>query len=280
MCSACSIAELAPGEDESVAKSAADLKWNTSDLTRDGVLWTHANTSWSTGAFVKALPQFPSTGFAWPDASRAVLVANEQDYPLLLQGEASYRCAEGSGEPQLLSLGRPAQPGNESAPLLLPEHSSLGLPLACAPIASKVSLVYRAVAPEGSVPFNDAAPVAIDGRGFFADRLMRLDGDNRVARSERLSVAGKKSATLYIRYSLPESDGPHAVVKVGIQHGTNGHTLRIFSKVKFPATPVSTSWDHWNVVAVKFAPGNEDRIYARLQLRNGQSIQLDSAWVR
>src|SRR6188768_4135356 len=106
--SACSMAELAPGEGEdAVSKSAADLTWNTSDLNRDGVLWTHANTSWSTGAFAKALPQFPNTGFAWPDASRSVLLANEQDYPLLLQGEASYRCADAVGE-QRVSFGRPA----------------------------------------------------------------------------------------------------------------------------------------------------------------------------
>jgi len=280
MLSACSMAELAPGEEDAVAKSAADLTWNTSDLNRDGVLWTHADTSWGTGAFVKALPQFPSTGFAWPDASRAVLVANEQDYPLLLQGEASYRCADGAGEPQLLSFGRAVQPGSVSGPLLLPEHSSLGLALSCAPAASKISLRYRAVAPEGSVPFNDAARVASDGSSFFAERLMRLDAETPVARSERLSVAGKKSATLYIRYSHPESDGPQAVVKVGIQNGTSYQTIRAFTKVRFSATPVSTSWDRWNVIAVKFAPGDATSIYARLQLKNGQSIQLDSAWVR
>jgi len=281
MSSACSLAELAPGEGEdAVSKSAADLTWNTSDLNRDGVLWTHANTSWSAGAFAKALPQFPSTGFVWPDASRTVLLANEQDYPLLLQGEASYRCADGVGEPQRLTFGHPARLGSVSAPLLLREHSSLGLPLSCVPVASEVSLLYRAVAPEGTVPFNDAARVAVDGSSFSADRLMRLDADTPVARSERLSVAGKVSATLYIRYSHPESDGPQAVVKVGIQNGTSGHTMRAFTKVKFPATPASTSWDHWNVIAVKFAPGNVASIYARLQMKNGQSIHLDSAWVR
>lgn len=281
MLSACSLAELAPGDGEdAVSKSAAGLTWNTSDLKRDGVLWTHANTNWSTGAFAQALPQFPSTGFAWPDASRAVLLANEQDYPLLLQGEASYRCADGVGEPQHLSFGPPARPGSVSAPLLLREHSSLGLALACVPVASTVSLLYRAVAPEGSVPFNCAAPVASDGSSFSADRLMRLDADTPVARSELLSVAGKLRATLYIRYSHPDPDGRPAVVKVGIQFGGSGHTMRAFSKVKFPATPVSTSWDHWNVIAVKFAPGKVASIYARLQMKNGQSIQLDSAWVR
>jgi hypothetical protein len=281
MSSACSLAELAPGESEDVvSKSAEDLTWNTSDLNRDGVMWTHANTSWSTGAFAKALPQFPSTGFVWPDASRSVLLANEQDYPLLLQGEASYRCAGGVGEPQRLSFGLPARPGSVSAPLLLREHSSLGLPLSCVPIASEVSLLYRAVAPEGTVSFNDAARMASDGSSFSTDRLMRLDADSPVARSERLNVAGKASATLYIRYSHPESDGPQAIVKVGIQNGTSGHTLRAFSKVKFAATAVSTSWDHWNVIAVKFAPGDVTSIYARLQMKNGQSIQLDSAWVR
>jgi hypothetical protein len=280
MSSACSLAELAPGEGEdAVSKSAADLTWNTSDLNRDGVLWTHANTSWSTGAFAKALPQFPNTGFAWPDASRSVLLANEQDYPLLLQGEASYRCADAVGE-QRVSFGRPAPPGSASAPLLLREHSSFGLPLSCVPLASTVSLLYRAVAPEGTVPFNDAAPVAGDSSSFSAERLMRLDTDSPVARSERLSVAGKVSATLYIRYSHPETDGPQAVVKVGIQNGSRGQTLRAFSKVKFPATPVSTSWDRWHVIAVKFAPGDVASIYARLQMKNGQSIQLDSAWVR
>jgi len=275
------MAELAPGDGEdAVSKSAADFAWNTSDLKRDGVLWTHANTSWGTGAFVKALPQFPSTGFAWPDAAQSVLLANEQDYPLLLQGEASYRCADGVGEPERLSFGQPARPGSVSAPLLLPEHSSLGLPLSCVPVASKISLLYRAVAPEGTVPFNDAARVAGDGSSFVADGLMRLDVDTPVARSARLSVAGKASATLYVRYSHPESDGPQAIVKVGIQDGSSCQTLRAFSKVKFPVTPVSTSWDHWNVISVKFAPGNATSIYARLQMKNGQSIHLDSAWVR
>ncbi len=281
MLSACSIAELAPGEGEdAVSKSAEDLKWSTSDLTRDGVLWTHAETSWSAGAFVKALPQFASTGFAWPDASRAVLLANEQDYPLLLQGEASYRCAGGVGEPQLLSFGLPARPGSAGAPVLLREHSSLGLPLSCVPVASKVSLLYRAVAPEGTVPFNDAARVPGDGSSFATASLMRLDTDNPVARSERLTVAGKGSATLYIRYSHPESDGPQAIVKVGIQNGTSCKTIRAFGKVKFPATPVSTSWDRWHVVAVKFVPGNATSVYARLQLKSGQSIHVDSAWIR
>jgi len=273
------MAELAPGEGEdAVSKSAADLTWSTSDLTRDGVLWTHANTSWSTGAFVQALPQFPSTGFAWPDASQAVLLANEQDYPLLVQGEASYRCAD--GQPQLLSIERKAVAGNASAALLLPEHSSLGLPLSCVPVASKLSLLYRAVAPEGAVPFNDAARVAsADGSSFFADGLMRLDTAAPVARSEALSVAGKASATLYIRYSYPAADGPPAVVKVGIQNGSSGQTVRAF-RVKFPATPVSKSWDHWNVIAVKFAPRQVSSVYARLQLNQGQSLHLDSAWVR
>jgi hypothetical protein len=275
------MAELGSGEGEdAVSKSEAAFAWNTSDLNRDGVLWTHADSSWSTGAFVKALPQFPSTGFAWPDASRSVLLANEQEYPLLLQGEASYRCADSVGEPRLLSVGRPARPGSVSAPLLLPEHSSLGLALSCVPVASKVSLLYRAVAPEGTVSFHDAARVVGDGSSFFADSQMRLDNDTPVARSEALDVAGKASATLYIRYSHPESDGPQAVVKVGIQNGSTYHTMRAFSKVKFPATPVSTSWDHWNVIKVKFAPGNATSIYARLQMKNGQSIQLDSAWVR
>src|SRR4051812_23033219 len=145
--SACSMAQLSSGDEDAVAKSAADLTWNTSDLNRDGLLWTQADTSWSTGAFVKALPQFPSTGFAWQDASRAVLLANEQDYPLLLQGEASYRCADG-GEPQRVTFGLPARPGSVSAPLLLGEHSSLGLALSCVPVSSKVSLLYRALAPE------------------------------------------------------------------------------------------------------------------------------------
>jgi hypothetical protein len=275
------MAELAPGDGEdAVSKSAGDFSWNVSELKRDGVLWTHANASWSTGAFVKALPQFPSTGFAWPDASRAVLLANEQDYPLLLQGEASYRCADDVGEPQRVSFGHPAQPGSVRAPLLLREHSSLGLPLSCVPVASTVSLLYRAVAPEGTVPFNDAALVAGDGTSFFADRIMRLDADTPVARSEKLSVAGKTSATLYIRYSHPESDGAEAVVKVGIQNGTSGETMRAFAQRKFPPTPVSTSWDHWNVIKVKFATRNVASIYARLQMKNGQSIQVDSAWVR
>lgn len=273
------MAELAPGDGEdAVSKSAADLTWSTSDLNRDGVLWTHANTNWSTGAFVQALPQFPSTGFAWPDASQSVLLANEQDYPLLLQGEASYRCAD--GQAQLLSIERKGVAGSAGAALLLPEHSSLGLPLSCVPVASKLSLLYRAVAPEGAVPFNDATRVAGgDGSGFFAEGLMRLDPTAPVARSAALSVAGKASATLYIRYSYAESDGPPAVVKVGIQNGSSGHTVRAF-RVKFPATPVSKSWDHWNVIAVKFAPRNVGSVYARLQLNNGQSLQLDSAWVR
>jgi hypothetical protein len=281
MLSACSMAELGSGDGEdAVSKSAADSTWSTSDLNRDGVLWTQANTSWSTGAFVKALPQFPSTGFAWPDASRAVLLANEHDYPLLVQGEASYRCADGAGEPQSVIFGGPARTGSVGAPLRLPEHSSLGLPLSCVPIASKVSLLYRAVAPEGTVPFNDAAAVAVDGSSFSADRLMRLDAATPVARSERLSVAGKKSATLYIRYSHPESDGPQAVVKVGIQNGSSGQTVRAFSKTKLPVTPVGASWDRWNVIAVKFAPGNAASVYARLEMKSGQSIQLDSAWIR
>jgi hypothetical protein len=274
------MAELSPGDEDAVSKSAADLTWNTSDLNREGVLWTHADTSWSTGAFVKALPQFPSTGFAWPDASRAVLLANEQDYPLLLQGEASYRCAEGNGEPQRVTFGLPARPGGVSAPLLLGEHSSLGLALSCVPVSSKVSLLYRAVAPEGTVSFNDASPIAGDGSSFSAEGLMRLDADTPVARTARLSVAGKKSATLYIRYSHVESSGPQAAVKVGIQNGSSCQTMRAFSKVKFPITPVSTSWDRWNVIAVKFAPGSATSIYARLQMENGQSIHLDSAWVR
>ncbi len=275
------MAELGPGDGEdAVSKRAADLTWNTSDLNRDGVLWTHANTSWSSGGFVKPLPQFYSTGFAWPDASRSVLLANEQDYPLLLQGEASYRCADSVGEPQRLSFGRPARPGNVSEPLLLPEHSSFGLPLSCVPVASSVSLLYRAVAPEGTVPFNDAARVVGDASSFFVDRLTRLDADTPVARSERLSVAGKTRATLYVRYSYPESDRPHAVVKVGIQNGSSGDTIRAFSKVKFSTTPVSTSWDQWNVIAIQFAPGDVGSIYARLQMKKGQAIQLDSAWVR
>src|SRR3954454_15440337 len=167
--SACSMAELAPGDGEdAVSKSAADLTWSTSDLNRNGVLWTHANTSWSTGAFVQALPQFPSTGVAWPDASQSVLLANEQDYPLLLQGEASYRCAD--GQPQLLSIQRPAVAGSASAALLLPEPSAIGLLLSCVPVASKLTLLYRAVAPEGAVPFNDAARVTGgDASSFFAD---------------------------------------------------------------------------------------------------------------
>jgi hypothetical protein len=278
MLGACSMAELAPGEGEdALSKSSADFSWNTSDLKRDGVLWTQANSSWSRGAFVTALPQFPSTGFAWPDTSPSVLLANEQDYPLLLQGEASYRCADGVGEPQRLSLARP---GTASAPLLLPEHSSLGLALSCVPVASKLSLLYRAVAPDGTVPFHDAASVADDGSSFSADRLMRLDAETPVARSERLSVAGKASATLYIRYSYPESEGRHALVKVGIQNGSSCATMRAFGRVKFPATPVSTSWDQWHVIAVKFAPGNVASIYARLQMKNGRSIHLDSAWIR
>ena len=281
MLSACSLAELAPGEGEdAVSKSAEDFSWNTSDLSRDGLLWTHATTDWSTGAIVKALPQFPSTGFAWPDASRTVLLANEQDYPLLLQGDASYRCADSGGEAQYVGFGGPSASGGVSAPLLLREHSSLGLPLSCVPLASKVSLLYRAVAPEGAVPFNDAASVAGDGSSFSADQLMRLDTDTPVARSQRLAVAGQASATLYLRYSHPESNGVPAVVKVGIQNGSSCKTMRAFSKVKFPATPVSTSWDRWNVVAVKFVPGKADSIYARLQMQNGQSIQLDAAWVR
>lgn len=101
-----------------------------------------------------------------------------------------------------------------------------------------------------------------------------------MARSERLSVAGKARATLYIRYSRAESDGPHAVVKVGIQDGADGATIRAFSKHKFPTTAVSTSWDQWNVIAVRFAPGKATSIYARLQLRNGQAVVVDSAWVR
>lgn len=124
------------------------------------MLWTHATSSWSTGAFVKALSQFPSTGFAWPDTSAAVLLANEHDWPLLIQGEASYRCADGAPEPQRLELGRPTPLTGASAPLLLSEHSWLGLPLACVPIASKVSLLYRAVAPEDAVPFHNAAEIA------------------------------------------------------------------------------------------------------------------------
>jgi hypothetical protein len=281
MSTACSLAQLSSSDGEdAVSKSAADLTWNTSDLNRDGSLWTHASTGWSTGAFVKALPQFPSTGFAWPDASQSVLLDNEQDYPLLLQGEASYQCADGGGEPRSLSFGLPTRPDSVSAPLLLPEHSSFGLPLTCVPIASKVSLFYRAIAPEGTVSFNDAAVVASDGSSFSADSSMRLDVDTPVARSARLSVAGKTSATLYIRYAHPESDGPQAVVKVGIQNGSSGQTMRAFSKVKFPTTPVSTSWDRWNVIKVKFAPRNATSIYARLQMKNGQSIQLDSAWIR
>jgi len=281
MLSACSMAELAPGEGEdAVSKSAADLTWNTSDLNRDGVLWTHANTSWSSGAFVKALPQFHRTGLAWPDASQSVLLANEQDYPLLLQGEASYRCADGVGEPRSLSFGAPARPGSVSAPLLLREHSSLGLSLSCVPVASTVNLLYRAIAPEGAVPFHDAADAIADGSSFFAGHLTRVDVENPVARSARLNVEGKGSATLYIRYSRPEADGPHAVVKVGIQDGITGQTMRAFSKVKFASTPVSTSWDQWSVIAVKFAPRNATSIYARLQMKNGQAIQLDSAWVR
>jgi len=275
------MAELAPGEGEdAVSKNAADLTWNTSDLNRDGVLWTHANTSWSSGAFVKALPQFHSTGFAWPDASRSVLLANEQEYPLLLQGEASYRCADSVADPQRVSFGTPARSGSASAPLLLREHSSLGLSLSCVPVASSVNLLYRAVAPDGAVPFHDAAELLGDGSSFFANSLARIDESNPVARSARLNVAGKSSATLYIRYSHPESDGPQAIVKVGIQDGTNGATMRAFGKVKFAVTPVSTSWDQWNVVAIKFAPRNATSVYARLQLKNGRSIQLDSAWVR
>ena len=275
------MAELGPGDgDEAVSKSAADLTWNTSDVNRDGALWTHANTSWSTGGFVKPLPQFHSTGFAWPDASQSVLLANEQDYPLQLQGEASYRCANGAGEPMQVSFGKPAQPGSVNKPLLLPEHSSFGLPLACVPVASSVNLLYRAVAPEGTVPFNDAARALGDGSSFSGDRLMRIDAAAPVARSERLSVAGKASATLYIRYSYAESDRPHAIVKVGVQNGSTFQTIRAFSKVKFAATPVSTSWDQWNVIAVKFAPGNADSVYARLQMKNGQAVHLDSAWIR
>ncbi len=276
------MAELAPGDGEdALSKGAADVTWNASDLNRDGMLWTHVDTSWSTGAFVRALPQFPSTGFAWPGASQAVLLANEQDYPVLLQGEASYRCTDGVGGPKQVSFGRPAPTGSVSAPLLLPAHSSVGLPLSCMPVASKFSLLYRAVAPEGTVPFNDAARIAGDGSSFFADRLTRLDADTPVARSELLSVAGKGSATLFVRYSYPESDGsPQAVVKVGIQNGNSGETMRAFTKVKFPATPVSTSWDQWRVIALKFAPGKVASIYARLQMRNGQAVQLDSAWVR
>jgi len=275
--------ELAPGEGEDASSKSAGLTWNTSDLTRDGVLWTHADSNWATGAFMKALPQFPNTGFAWPGATQSVLLANEHDYPLLLQGEASYRCADGAGEPQQLSFGRPARPhtASASAPLLLPAHSSLGLPLSCVPAASKFSLFYRAVAPEGSVPFNDAARLTGDGSSFFAERLMRLDAATPVARSEQLSVAGKARATLYIRYSYPESDAPpQAIVKVGIQNGSTGETMRAFTKVKFPATPVSTSWDQWHVIAVEFKPGNARSIYARLQMRNGQAVHIDSAWVR
>jgi len=275
------MAELAPGEGEdAVAKSAAELTWNTSDLNRDGALWTHANTSWGSGAFVKALPQFHSTGFAWPDASRSVLLENEHEYPLLLQGEASYRCADSVGDPQRVSFGAPAGPGSASAPLLLREHSSLGLSLSCVPVASSVDLLYRAVAPDGAVPFHDAADVVGDGSSFFADSQARVDAENPVARSARLNVAGKSSATLYIRYSHPESAGPQAIVKVGIQDGNSGATMRAFSKVKFAGTPVSTSWDQWNVIAIKFAPRNASTIYARLQMKNGQSIRLDSAWVR
>jgi hypothetical protein len=109
---------------------------------------------------------------------------------------------------------------------------------------------------------------------------MRLDAGAPVARSGQLSVAGKASATLYIRYSQPESAGPQPMVKVGIQNGISGKTMRLFGKVKFSATPLSTSWERWHVVAVKFAPGDVASIDARLQLKNGQPIQVDSAWVR
>ena len=274
------MAELAPGEGEDADSKSAGLTWNTSDLTRDGVLWTHANSNWNTGAFMKALPQFPSTGFAWPGASQSVLLANEQDYPLLLQGEASYRCAAGDGEPQQLSFGHAARAGGVSAPLLLPAHASVAVPLSCVPAASKFSLLYRAVAPEGTVPFNDAARVNGDGSSFFAGRLTRLDAATPVARSEPLSVAGKASATLYVRYSYPESDRPPAAVKLGIQNGSTGQTMRLFTKVKFPATPVSTSWDQWQVISVKFDTRSASSVYARLQMRNGQAIHIDSAWVR
>lgn len=237
-------------------------------------------TAWASPHDYVALPELPLAGAAMFPAS-SLIIQNEHDFSIELGGSVFYKCANSQQQPGTTFEKR--LPGTVSPltnGLVIPPHLHGWVSLSCDATQRSFNVQYRARAPQGAVPFKDAVTQTGDGFNFFPFEQTRISASTPIARSVSIAVAGAGSHKLLIRYSHPHPGSPSAVVKIGVQNAATGATIKTSSNVPFAVTEQADAWKQWQLVSFDFTTSsNSTNVYARLELRNGEIVYLDAAWV-